>query len=59
MVPKELLSNEISQLVISEPPLEEILKVTVDVLALPLEEHPTPPPILELSGAAAFARGIP
>ncbi len=52
------LSYEYSH-VIDEPPSEEILKLTVDVVVLPLEEHPIPPPIVELSGAAAFARGIP
>jgi hypothetical protein len=58
MVPKEILSYEYSQLVIAEPPSEAILKVTVALEVPPLEEHPIEPPIVELSGAAAFAAGI-
>ena len=51
------LSYEYSH-VIDEPPLEEILKLTVDVVVTPLEEHPIPPPIFKSEGAAAFAAGI-
>jgi hypothetical protein len=51
------LSYEYSH-VIDEPPSEEILKLTVDVVVLPLELHEIPPPIFESEGAAAFAAGI-
>ena len=56
MVPKEVPSYEISQLVIAEPPLEPILKLTVDVVVPPLLLHEIEPPTLE--GTAAFATGI-
>ena len=59
MVPKEVPSNEISQLVIAEPPLEAILKVIVAGLGMPpVSLHEIEPPILELEGAAALAAGI-